>query len=179
MVDFAVISVLERLGFADILLWLLTFAIVYGILSQINIPKNSRETQAIIAVVVGFLVLLSTPAALISFISNVSSSLILVGVGLLMIIIFLEVAGLSKEVVTKIDEKGNAVTEKVSFLSNHPVLFTLILLIIVAVIFVSSGGLSIVGFDLPRGFDVTGTIFIIAIVAAIGWMIFGETKKKK
>ena len=43
---------LERLGFPDLLLWLLTFAVVYGVLSQAKVPK-SAASRAIISIVSG------------------------------------------------------------------------------------------------------------------------------
>src|SRR3990172_5660582 len=83
---------LERLGFADILLWLLTFAVVYGILSQVKVPATNAP-RAIISIVAGFLVLLAVPTQLVDVLSNISSSLILVGLGILALVVFLEVAG--------------------------------------------------------------------------------------
>src|SRR3989338_6986589 len=51
---------LERLGFPDLLLWLLTFAIVYGVLSQIKMPK-SAASRAIIGIVSGLFVFIFAP----------------------------------------------------------------------------------------------------------------------
>ena len=86
---------LERLGFADILLWLLTFAIIYGVTSQVGegIPK-SKAARAIIAIVVAFLVLLAVPTTLISILEKMSSGLVLVIIGIIAFIAFLEVAGI-------------------------------------------------------------------------------------
>src|SRR3989344_7075079 len=83
------LSQLERLGFPDLLLWLLTFAIVYGVLKQANMPK-SEASRAIIAIVSGLFVLMASPASLITIISKMSTNLILIVLGLLVVIIFLE-----------------------------------------------------------------------------------------
>jgi hypothetical protein len=180
MADVTAIQFLERLGFADILLWLLTFAIIYGILSQIKVPK-SREAQAIIAIVAGFLVLLSAPAGLIGFMSQMSSGLVLVGVGLLLLFIFLEVAGLSGEA-EKIDPKTGKPTGKTvqfSFLSEHPLIMSAALLIIVALIFVSAGGLDLLGLQMPFNLNINGVIVLIGLILAVVWMTQEAKDKKK
>ena len=168
------IAFLERLGLADILLWLLTFAVTYGILSQVDIPKGSKEAQAIIAAVLGFLVLLSAPTAMIALLTQMSGTVILIGVALLILVIFMEVAGLSSE--TDIIKDGKVVgKEKVSYMSNHPYIFVTIIFIIIALVFVSSGGMNLLGIRMPStNFNMTGAIFLIAIVAAVAWMIMGK-----
>src|SRR3990167_6474385 len=85
-------STLQNLGFGEILIWLLTFAVVYGILSHVGekgMPK-SNASRAIISIVLAFLVLLAVPGALINVLSNLATSLVLVLVGLLVFIVILE-----------------------------------------------------------------------------------------
>lgn len=171
-------SFLQRLGFADILLWLLTFAVVYGILSQIKVPK-SREAQAIIAIVIGFLVLLSVPTSLVAFISQASTSLILIALGILMIMVFLEVAGLTQEYPEIRDGKPTGRTIKISIFTRHPYIFGIIMAIIAILIFVGAGGLNVLGWKVPTGYSLTGIIFFVLIIMAIMWMIFSREGEKK
>lgn len=168
MADITTIGgVLQRLGFADILLWLLTFAIVYGIMTQ-AMPKLRKETIAIIAIVVGFLVILAVPATLIAFISKLSGYLVLLALGLLVLVVFLETAGIHR-VLPVISKEGKLVHEEKPFLS-HPIAVIAIVMIAI-LIFVGAGGLNLIGLRLPYGFDVTGVIFIAAIIGAVLWMI--------
>jgi len=144
---------LERLGFPDLLLWLLTFAIVYGVLSQIKMPK-SAASRAIIGIVSGLFVLMFAPATLISIISKMSTNLILLVLGLLVVIIFLEASGVKVahgEIVASQGGKPVYVKNKKvsrgaeSVFRKHSVEFGILILILVALVFIGSGGLSILG----------------------------------
>jgi len=86
---------LERLGFADVILWMISFATVYGLLSQFGggMPK-SKPARAIIGMVTAFFVLM-TPLApqLIAVLSKMSMNMVLLILGLLVFIVFIEMAG--------------------------------------------------------------------------------------
>ena len=65
---------LKAAGFQLVLLWLLTLAIVYGVLSHIDLPK-SITTRGVISIVASFMVLIAaagTQAA--DFVSTLMSS---------------------------------------------------------------------------------------------------------
>lgn len=171
---------LTSLGFPQILLWLLTFAVVYGVLSHVEggLPK-SQGARAIIAIVAAFFVLLGTPASLITVLTKMSSSLILVVVGILVLIVFLEVAQV--RVTSKIhgqDAKGNP-TEGIAAVSlqqKYMLEFGIILVLIMVYIFFTSGGAQLIG--MPKvnfGQQSIATIaFFVVIVGAIAWMIKGK-----
>ena len=172
MVDGATVGTfLQRLGFADILLWLLTFAIVYGVLGQLNIPK-SKEARAIIAIVTGLLVLFAVPTALIDFIAKMSTSFVLVAIGLLVLLVFLEAAGI-KHKVPHVDKSGKPTGkfEEMPFFSKHPYIMGITFLIIAILVFVGAGGLNLLGWKIPYGFDIIGVVFLIAIIIAILWIM--------
>lgn len=173
MVDGATVGTfLQRLGFADILLWLLTFAVMYGVLGQVNIPK-SKEARAIISIVTGLLVLFAAPQTLVAFLAQMSTSFVLVAVGLLVLIVFLEAAGI-KHKIPHYDAKGNPIPgkfEEFPFLSKHPYITGLAFIIIAILVFVGAGGLGLLGWKLPYGFDITGVIFFVALIIAILWII--------
>lgn len=145
---------LREAGFLLILLWLLTLAIVYGILSHVAIPK-SKPTQGIISIVSAFLVLLAAaggPAAI--FISNLLTVSIVLAFGLLIAVIFLEVTGIpsGKEVFGK-----------------HPRFFAAIILVLLALIFIGAGGLGILNIPAINISSPVAAIvfFLIVMVAAI------------
>ena len=168
MADISTIGqLIQRFGFADILLWLLTFAVVYGVMSQ-AMPKMRKEIVAIIGMVVGFLVITAVPTALIGFISQMSSYLVLLVMGILVLIIFIETVGLQKE--EHQFKEGKLVGKTKKNILSHPIA-VVALLIIVILMFVGAGGLNLLGIKIPNNFDPTGVIFIAAIIGAILWMI--------
>jgi len=176
---------LANLGFPEILLWLLTFAVVYGILSHAGkdgIPK-SPAARAIIGLVSAFFVLFSVPASMISVLSQMSSSLVLVLLGLLVFIVFLEAAGIKvdKEKIV-VDEKGKPISkmgEKVKIFEAYPILFGVAFLVIALLIFVASGGMALLGFPTIHFTDsaVMSYIFLGVIVLAIVWMVADPSRK--
>lgn len=177
---------LANLGFPEILLWLLTFAIVYGILSHAGekgIPK-SPAARAIIGLVSAFFVLFSVPASMISVLSQMSSSLVLVLLGLLVFIVFLEAAGIrvGKDVIV-IDAEGkqHVKSKPVNIFEAYPVLFGVAFLAIALLIFVASGGMSLLGFPTIHFTDqaVMSYIFLGVIVLAIVWMVADPSKKQQ
>ena len=177
----SIATFLQRLGFADILLWLLTFAITYGILSQVKIPKN-KEVRAIIGIVIGFLVIMSMPAGIEQFVANMSSGFVLILLALLVLLIFFEVMGIKhKEIVPVYDEKGKQISSneyEVPLFSAHPYILAAAFIIIAILLFVGAGGLNLLGWKLPYNFDITGTIFFVAIILAILYIIQEPGKKK-
>lgn len=173
------ISELERLGFPDVLLWLLTFAIIFGVLTQTKMPKSSAA-RGILAIGIATLVMLSAPAGLIAFISQASSGLILVVIVLLVLIAFFEAAGVKGEPVY--DEKGNPVGRKTIF-AQYPTYFGAALLIVALLVFLGAGGWNLLGFqDITlRGIgsqSMVGIIFLAAVVIGVLWMIAESGKEK-
>lgn len=162
------IQFLERLGFADILLWLLTFAIVYGVLSRFtNILSNA--SSAIIAIVVGFFVLLATPTAMIAIIEQMSTGLVLVVLAVLGFIVFLEVAGV-RFIERKKGKEGEELVP-VTFFQKYSYVSAIALFLIAVLIFIGAGGLELIGFvNLPT-FNITGIIFFIVVIIAVIWLI--------
>lgn len=186
MVNGQILGELERLGFPDILLWLLTFAIVFGVLSQTKMPK-SRAARGIISIAIAFLVMLSAPVNLIVFISQASSGLILVVIAILLLIAFFEAAGVKykKTVMVGKDEKGNPVFEEqeMSIFEKYPKAFAISFVIIAILIFLGAGGWDLLGFGEVslKGMgsqSIIGIVFIAAVILGVLWMI-AETKEEK
>jgi amino acid permease len=137
------IETLETLGLPEILLWLFTFAIVYGILSQVKIPQ-SNAARTIIASVAGFMVLFS-PATyqVISILSKMATDMLLVVIGILVLIVFLEVMKVRVKTTVRGKVEGREVEEEkfISPIEKYGTLLVIILAIFAILIFVSAGGL--------------------------------------
>ena len=183
-----VVPALERFGFIDILLWLLTFAIVFGVLSQVNLPKN-RGAQGIISIVFAFFVLFATPTSLITAISQMSTAMLLLVLAFLIFIVFIEAAGVRTKR-TKIKGLKHPKTGKKVYMPEgeedifhkYGKYFAIIFVIIAFLVFLGAGGFDIIGIDLP-GFEIShdtmiGTAFFIFIALAVLWLIANPTEKK-
>jgi len=175
---------LANLGFPEILLWLLTFAVVYGVLSHAGdkgIPKP-QASRAIIGIVAGFLVLFAAPMQLITVLTTMSANLILVVVGLLVLIVFLEVAGVKVGKRVEIKDKqgkgtGQYVDEPVGMFEKYGRELGIALIIIAILIFIGAGGLELLGvetFNLTQQGSMS-IIFFVVIILAIIWMINEQT----
>lgn len=172
------IQFLERLGFADIVLWLLSFALVYGILTQIKMPQ-SNIARAIIGIVAAFFVLLSVPTQLISVLSSMSTGLVLLVVGILVFLIFLELAGvkLGKYEYEGVKEtKGTGLHHETKtgmpVFKKHTQAFAALLIVFAILIFVAAGGLNLLGFNISLNSSTAMTLLILGvIVLAVYWLI--------
>lgn len=172
------IQFLDRLGFPDIVLWLLSFALVFGLLGQVKIPK-SNVARAIIALVAAFFVLMSVPAQLIMVLSSMSTGLVVIILGLLVFIVFLEAAGvkLGKTVLGKAkDQSGKEIDVISEFHSRvfekHSKEFAGLLIIFAILVFVAAGGLNLLGFNVILNSTTIMTLLVIGvIILAVYWLI--------
>lgn len=176
------IQFLDRLGFPDIVLWLLSFALVYGLLSHIGkkgMPE-SNVARAIIGIVAAFFVLLSVPAQLITILSSMSTGLVLLVVGILVFMVFLELAGVKVSGGYSIkktkDEQGKDVEVQAESFSHlfekHSGVFAILLIMFAVLIFIAAGGLNLLGFNILLNSSTTMTLVILGvIVLAVYWLI--------
>jgi len=156
---------LRAIGFQLVLLWLLTLAVVYGILSHMELPK-STSARGVISIVSAFMVLLAaagTQAA--DFISNLVTSSILVAFGLLVAMIFLEITG------TKVGGEH--------IFAKHPKFFAAALLILAILIFIGAGGLELLNIPVFALSDpLIAIIFFLLIMVASIWILIKESGEK-
>jgi hypothetical protein len=156
---------LRAIGFQLVLLWLLTLAIVYGILSHLELPK-SITARGVISIVSAFMVLLAaagTQAA--DFISNLVTSSVLVAFGLIIAMIFLEITG------TKAGGEH--------IFAKHPKFFGAAILILFILIFIGAGGLSLLNIPVFALSDpLIAIIFFLLIMVASIWILVKESEKK-
>ncbi len=150
---------LTNIALPEILLWLLTYAIVYGILQQVNIPQ-SKSARTIIAIVSGFLVLMAYPEEIITVLSKMAASMVLVILALLILVVLIETVGLDE----------SAKPYKHSLMSK---IFMAFIVVLVVLIFVHSGGLRILGISTGGGvgnIDWNSILFILVVIGAIWWL---------
>ncbi|MFB6088214.1 MAG: hypothetical protein ABEK36_00365 [Candidatus Aenigmatarchaeota archaeon] len=151
---------LENFGFfAYILPWLLTLAIVYGILEHYDMPK-SKSARGVISIVAAFMVL---PAGSLiqPFLIGIVKNLIVVAVGILVAIIFVELLGYKAG--------GNE-----NIFEKHPREFGIVLIIIAILVFVGAGGLEMLGFEFQASENLITLLFFLAFLAIGVWWITAE-----
>jgi len=164
------ISFLNSLGLPQILLWVLTFAIVYGILSKIQIFKG-KSAPALISIIVGLFVLLAVPDAMIGVIANMSSSLIIVAIGFLVVLALIEIAG-AKSPVLERNEKNQWVWggKTAHPFQVHGSIVAIALILVAAFIFWVSGGAALIGFTSLPSISM-GAVLLVIIGIAVVWML--------
>jgi len=158
---------LRAAGFQLVLLWLLTLAVVYGVLSHVELPK-SITARGVISIVAAFMVLLAaagTQAA--DFISTLTTSAVVVAFGLIIAMIFLEITG------TKVGGEH--------IFAKHPKFFGAALLILLILIFIGAGGLGILNIGIPfisLSDPLIAIIFFLLIMVASIWILVKESGEK-
>jgi len=156
---------LTSMGLPEILLWVLSFAVVFGVLSKLQIFGKGKSATALISIVVGFMVLMAAPAALITVISGMSTSLITLAIGVLVFIALIEFSGAKWIIQT---DKGPKIAG--SWHQGHGTALAAILILATIAVFWTSGGAALIGLGaLPP----IGTIPIVLIIVGVAvlWML--------
>ena len=136
--------------------WMLTLAIVYGILEHYKMPKND-SSRAVIALVSAFLVLPLAPS-LASFLTGMVKGLLVVAVGILTALIFVEMLGYKVG-------KGENIFDK------HPIGFGIVMILIAIIVFVGAGGLELVDISFHISSEVLAALFFLAAMTlGVWWM---------
>lgn len=142
--------------------WLLVFALVYGILSQIGhegIP-SSDSARVVIAIVLAFFSLLFAQP-LMAFLQAMGGSTIVILTGFLFFLILLELTG----------TEGGAM----NFVGKHPGKFGLVLLIIIVTLFIGSGGFEMIGLgEIFPPLNPATVFFLVVVALSIWWMVKDE-----
>jgi len=160
----SMIVALRNAGFQLVLLWLLTLAVVYGVLSHLELPK-SLTARGVISIVSSFLVLVAAAGTMAAnFLSNLATSAIVVAFGLMFTMIFLEITG------TKVGE-GH-------IFAKYPKFFATALIIIAILVFVGAGGLSFIAIpEIAISTPIAAIgLFLIVMMASV-WILFKEGEK--
>jgi hypothetical protein len=159
---------LTGLGMPEILLWVLTFAVVFGILSKLKIFEK-RAPAALISIVVGFFVLLAVPAGLIAVIATMSTGLLVVAIGFLVLLALIEVGNVKSTVLRERTKDGEKYGPGHPF-EAHGTIMAIILIVIAAAIFYLSGGWALLGFGTLPAIGL-GTWLLVIVGGAVLWML--------
>jgi len=135
---------------------------------------ESNIARAIIGIVAAFFVLMSVPTQLITILSSMSTGLVLLVVGILVFMVFIELAGVKLGYNTVDDPKMGRVQisggEKV--FEKHSTEFAILLIIFAALVFVAAGGLNLLGLNILLNSSTMMTLLILGvIVLAVYWLI--------
>jgi hypothetical protein len=162
------LAFLSGLGLPQILLWVLTFAVVFEIIKKLNIL--SRAPAAIVAMVVGFLVLLAVPAAVIAAIATMSTGLIVAAIGFLVVLSILAVGNIHS--IEKLKDKDGNETgiQAVHPFGKHGTKMTILAIVVAALIFIAAGGPALIGISVLPTISL-GTWFLIVVGLAVLWML--------
>jgi hypothetical protein len=149
---------LKAQGFDLILVWLLSIAIIYGILAKIKMPE-SYSARGAISVAAGFLIMLaSVGTALPQIIEKMVSSMIVIGFVLLLVVIFLELMGI----------------KSVDVLSKHAEIILLIIGGVAFLVFISSGAVSIFTFRVILSEATVAIILFLVLMSFVIWILAKE-----
>jgi hypothetical protein len=152
-------------GLPEILLWVLTFALTFTVISKLGFM--SKKPAALVALALGFFVLMAAPSALITAIAGMSTGMIALIIGA---IIILGLIGLAQPM-SPVYDKDQKLTGYQPWMQAHGTAIAAVLIIVAALVFWTYGGADLIGIGaLPS----IGTIpwILIIIGLAVLWMLF-------
>ncbi len=168
---------LNQLGFFQFLLpFLLTMAIVYGLLRFSLHKILDKSASGLVAIVVSFFVMNYSGQVGIQiamFFTQIFGSGVIVLTGLLVIIMFLAIVGINVTDVFGWKEQG----EKGS--KTHIWVTLLLLAFIGFLVFLGAGGAAFLNIptDVLLGQDTWAIIFVLIIIALAMWFLMGAEEK--
>lgn len=151
-------------GLPEILLWVLAFALTFTALQKLKIMD--KKPAALVAIALGFFVLMAIPATLITAIAGMSTGFIALMIGA--VIVFALLIGVLPETLLGKDKDGKPVTY--NFVQMHGTAIAIVLILAAALIFWTYGGASLIGLTTLPVLDV-GTWILIIIGVAVLWML--------
>jgi hypothetical protein len=161
----------SALGIPEILLWVLSFAVIFGMLTKLKIFPG-RAASTLISIALSFLVLMAVPSAMIVALSTMSTGLLIVSIAFLVIMSLIEIAGVRLPVIGQ-DKDGKAmVAGMVHPFQKHGTLMAIALLVLAGIIFWYAGGAALIGvMALPT--ISAGTWLLVIVGGAVLWMLSG------
>lgn len=151
--------------FIYILPWLLTFAIVYGILGHYKVPK-SNSARTIIALAIAFFILpIAGPVVVI--LGQLGMGMLILFSGLLFIMILFEITG-TRKITGKVTEQGKLERKKIT--EHYYKSFGVAIAILAIMVFIGAGGLEYLGYSFPS-INYPLVFFIGILVLIIWWMV--------
>ena len=154
--------------FIYVIPWLLTFAIVYGILGHYKVPQ-SNSARTIIALVVAFFIM-PIAAPVVAILGQLGLGMLILFAGVLFLMILFEITGTRKVSY----EKSGHVGKREKITEAHYKSFGVAVAILVIMVFVGAGGLQYLGYSTPTiNYPL---IFFIGILVMIVWWMVKEGK---
>ena len=151
---------LKAMGFDLILVWMLSIAIIYGILTKIKMPE-SYSARGVISIAAGFLIMLASAGSGIPvIIQNIVVSLIVIGFVLLLVIIFLELMGI----------KSTEIMQKYS------PLVLISIAVIAFLVFLSSGATNLFNVRIAFSQGTLALIIFLILMSFVIWVLAQEGK---
>jgi hypothetical protein len=160
-IDNMIVGLREN-GFGLVMLWLLTLSVVFGILEKLKLPEN-MATRGVISIAASFLVLIAVAGGQAAvFLSNLTTYAMIVGFGIIVTLILLELAG--------------ARIGGVHIFGAYPKFFAIIIVVIAVMLFLVAGGLNLFALPAILTSPVFGCgVFLFVIVASI-WALTKDEK---
>lgn len=162
--------------FSYVLPWLLTFAIVYGILSHIGkegLPQ-SNSARAIIGIVLAFII---APALspYVAYLMQFSAAFVALVAAFLVFIVLLEIFGL-KVRKSIVDEEGKPTgeMEELSIFEEYPKFFAFVIGVIAIIVFFASGANKAIGIEAPSITANYPLLFFLGFMVLIVWWMISE-----
>ncbi len=149
---------LKQQGFDLILVWVLTMAIVYGVLTKVKMPE-SYSARGAISIAVGFLVMLASAGTAIPvIIMHMVTTMIVVGFALLLVVIFLELLGI----------------KSLELMEKHANIALVIIAVIAFFSFLASGGSSVFGTAIRVPEAIVTMVLFFIFAGIIIWLLAKE-----
>lgn len=156
--------------FAFSLSFLFAFAVIYGLLTQAEIP-NDKHARVVIALASGFLVLPAAPT-IATVLTGVSSGLVVAIGAVLIVIVLIELLGISGGTTDIIhpEEEAKIGEKKKPIYETHNKLFIFAIVVIFLLVLANAGWFGAVGLPTPRFlFNSPLVFFLIFIIAIVTW----------
>ncbi len=151
---------LQGVGFfAYLLPWLLTLAIVFGILEHYDMPE-STSARGVIAIVAAFIVL-PVGNVIAPFLESLVTGLIALGMGIIVAIIFVELLGYKSGDVENI-------------FMGHPKIFGTIMIALAVLVFVGAGGMDLIGVEISISTELITLLAFLLVISLGVWFIANE-----
>ena len=149
-------------GLPEILLWVLSFAVIYTFANRIM----GKKPAALVSIALGFFVLMAAPAALITAIAGMSTGFLALSVGLIVVVAIISMVR-PVQVVGK-DKDGNPITA--DWLGAHSTAVAVVLIALAGLIIWTYGGAQLIGITSLPAIGAVPAILVI-VGAAVLWML--------
>jgi hypothetical protein len=158
-------SLTSGFGLPEILLWVLSFAVIYTFTTRIM----SKKPAALVSIALGFFVLMAAPAALITAIAGMSTGFLALTVGLIIVLAIFGAVG-PKAHIPDIKDGKIVGTKEVDWMKAHGTAVAVVLIALAGLIIWTYGGAQLIGITSLPAIGAVPAILVI-VGAAVLWML--------